>query len=252
MHAEPLQYEFDERAGGTVQLLGADGSSINLPAASDVSGLRVLLADEDSARADAVAQSLRGHGATVVVTDFNPPEQRFARLRQLDPAILLIDEAGLRGAGYQLVRRMRRDTRLRWASLLVVRWDEIWSDTEGSHTQQLQRTLGTPLSALVGAGARAPRTRRDGSVVRHAPRDHRPRAARAIPRGVDAPSERDDSQSATTSSDRGERSTHRGGARALSRRHAVPRRCRRAVGTARARSSGRVPASSGSRETETR
>jgi len=143
VHAEPLEYEFDERAGGTVQLLGAE--ALEGGSGGDVTGLRVLLADDDAARADAVAQALRGHGATVVVTDYDPPEQRFSRLRQLDPAILLIDEAGLRGAHYGLVRRMRRDTRLRWASLLVVRWSEIWSDAEGA--TQLSRTLGT-LAAL--------------------------------------------------------------------------------------------------------
>jgi DNA-binding response OmpR family regulator/cytochrome c-type biogenesis protein CcmH/NrfG len=140
VHAEPLQYEFDERAGGTVQLLGGDALE-PLAGADKVEGLRMLLADEDAARADAVAQALRSHQASVVVTEYNPPEQRFARLRQLDPAILLIDEAGLRGAGYQLVRRMRRDTRLRWASLLIVRWDEIWSEKDGA--PQIARTLGT-------------------------------------------------------------------------------------------------------------
>lgn len=140
LHAERLEYEFDERAGGTVQLLGGEGLD-GAAATDDVRGLCVLLADEDAARADSVAQSLRSHGATVVVTDFDPPEARFQRLRQIDPAILLIDEAGLRGAGYPLVRRMRKDTRLRWASLLVVRWEDIWSEADGS--AQIARTLGT-------------------------------------------------------------------------------------------------------------
>jgi DNA-binding NarL/FixJ family response regulator/Flp pilus assembly protein TadD len=144
VHAEPLHYEFDERAGGTIQMLGADALD-HTGTGDDVSGLRVLLADEDAARADAIAQALRARDVSVVVTDFDPPEQRFARLRQLDPAILLIDEAGLRKPGFQLVRRMRRDTRLRWASLLVVRWDEIWSETEGG--TKIARTLGT-LAAL--------------------------------------------------------------------------------------------------------
>jgi DNA-binding NarL/FixJ family response regulator/Flp pilus assembly protein TadD len=144
VHAEALEYEFDERAGGTVQLLGGDALDAG-SGAGDVSSLRVLLADEDAARADAVAQALRGHHATVVVTDFDPPEQRFARLRQLDPAIVLIDEAGLAGTGYELVRRMRRDTRLRWASLLVARWDEIWSDSDGA--SRVSRLIGT-LAAL--------------------------------------------------------------------------------------------------------
>lgn len=144
VHAEPLHYEFDERAGGTVQLLGADALD-KAPGVENVSGLRVLLADMDSARADAVAQALRAHHADVVVTDLDPTDQRFARLRQLDPAILLIDEASLRGPGYRLVRKLRHDTRLRWTSLLVVRWDEIWSDTDGA--ARIARTLGT-LAAL--------------------------------------------------------------------------------------------------------
>jgi DNA-binding response OmpR family regulator/Tfp pilus assembly protein PilF len=144
VHAEPLKYEFDERAGGTVQLLGADALE-HTGTADDVAGLRILLADEDAARADTVAQALRGHKAEVVVTDFDPPDTRFQRLRQLDPAILMIDEPSLRGPGFRLVRRMRRDTRLRWGSLLVVRWDEIWTNTDGA--AKIARTLGT-LAAL--------------------------------------------------------------------------------------------------------
>src|SRR5204863_5399668 len=102
VHAERLEYEFDDRAGGTIQLLGADGLDMS-GAADEVAGLRILLADQDAVRADAVAQALRSHQATVVVTDFDPPEQRFQRLRQLDPAILLIDESSLRGDGFRLV-----------------------------------------------------------------------------------------------------------------------------------------------------
>jgi tetratricopeptide (TPR) repeat protein/DNA-binding NarL/FixJ family response regulator len=128
VHAEPLKYEFDDRAGGTVKML--DPTDLDFEqAVSGVKGLRVALADDDSARADSVAQELRSRGATVVVTDLNPSEARFARLRQVDPEVLIAGEQHLQGHGYQLLRRMRRDTRLRWASLLVVRWEEIWSDT---------------------------------------------------------------------------------------------------------------------------
>ena len=137
--AEPLKYEFDERAGGTVQLLGADAEA---PAErKDVSGLRVLLGDDEAARADAVAQQLRANDIAVVVTDLEPTEMRFVRLRQVDPAVLLIGERQLQGAGYELIRRMRRDTRLRWASLLVVRWDEVWSETASAPA--IDRLLGT-------------------------------------------------------------------------------------------------------------
>ncbi|MGE3673373.1 MAG: tetratricopeptide repeat protein [Polyangiaceae bacterium] len=127
--AEPLLYEFDERAMGTVELLGADLED-ELPAA-DVSGLRVILADDDSARADAVAQELRAHGAQVVVTDLEPSAAHFGRLRQLDPMVLVIGDNQLQGAGYHLVKMMREHRRLRWASLLVVHWDELWSEERG-------------------------------------------------------------------------------------------------------------------------
>ena len=128
VHAEPLKYEFDDRAGGTVKMLDPNELDFE-PSVSGVKGLRVARADDDSARADSVAQELRSRGATVVVTDLNPSEARFARLRQVDPEVLIAGEQHLQGNGYELLRRMRKDTRLRWASLLIVRWEEIWSDT---------------------------------------------------------------------------------------------------------------------------
>jgi tetratricopeptide (TPR) repeat protein/DNA-binding response OmpR family regulator len=130
VRAEPLRYEFDERAGGTVELLDAGGAT-KAGAKGNVEGVRVILADDDTARADAVAQALRARGATVVVTDLDPSDIRFGKLRQVDPAILMIGEAHVQGGGYSLVKRMRQDTRLRWASLLVVRWDEVWSERTG-------------------------------------------------------------------------------------------------------------------------
>ncbi|HYJ07473.1 MAG TPA: tetratricopeptide repeat protein [Polyangiaceae bacterium] len=131
VHAEPLRYEFDDRAGGTVKLLDPNApSGLDFEQlVSGVKGLRVALADDDSARADSVAQELRARGANVAVTDFNPSDARFARLRQVDPEVLIAGESHLQGHGYELLRRMRKDTRLRWASLLVVRWEELWSDT---------------------------------------------------------------------------------------------------------------------------
>jgi tetratricopeptide (TPR) repeat protein/DNA-binding response OmpR family regulator len=127
VHAEPLHYEFAEHAGGTVTLLDPASSS-DEPERVSVKGVRVALADDDTGRADSVAQELRSRGVSVVVTDLAPTDLRFAKLRQVDPQVLLIGESQVKGQGYELLRRMRRDTRLRWASLLVVRWDEIWSD----------------------------------------------------------------------------------------------------------------------------
>lgn len=157
--AEPLRYEFDERAGGTVQLLGAD---LNVPRAGeeDIAGLRILLADDDTARADAVTQELRERGVTVVVTDLDPASTRFTRLRQLDPAILLIGEQQARGVGYELMRKLRRDSRLRWSSLLVVRWNEVW--TEESSVPAVERILGT--LATLAEPEQSARQRADAGV----------------------------------------------------------------------------------------
>ncbi len=127
VHAEPLHYEFAEHAGGTLTVLDPAAPSGATERVS-VKGLRVALADDDTGRADGVAQELRARGVSVVVTDLAPTALRFAKLRQVDPQVLLIGESQVKGQGYELLRRMRKDTRLRWASLLVVRWDEIWSD----------------------------------------------------------------------------------------------------------------------------
>ncbi|MEZ4220468.1 MAG: hypothetical protein R3B13_06010 [Polyangiaceae bacterium] len=138
--AEPLRWEFDEHAGGTIQLLGGD-DAVRSAVEEDIDGLRILLADDDAARADAVSRELRDRGVTLVVTDLEPSDVRFQRLRQLDPAILLIGEEHARARGYQLMRRLRADPRLKWSALLVVRWNEVWTET--SPIAGVDRILGT-------------------------------------------------------------------------------------------------------------
>ncbi len=138
--AEPLRYELDERLGlGSVV---ADESIRPRAEPKSITNLRVILADDDTPRADSVAQELRNRGATVIVTDLSPTDARFERLRQVDPTVLMIGESHVHGAGHTLLRRMRQDTRLRWASQLVVRWEEVWSDTTGElGIQRFESTL---------------------------------------------------------------------------------------------------------------
>ena len=123
--AELVRYEFQEHAGGTLDLLNGDSDIPEVQAGASVAGMRLLLADDDVARADAVGQELRTRGANVVITDTKG--SRIERARSLDPAVLIIGNAAIEGHGYDLVRRLREDVRLRWAYLLVVAWDEIWS-----------------------------------------------------------------------------------------------------------------------------
>ncbi|MDQ3030857.1 MAG: hypothetical protein M3Y87_00435, partial [Myxococcota bacterium] len=127
--AEPLVYEFHkDGAGGAIGLLDAEGArSADL---TIFEGLRVLLVDHDPSRADALAQELRGRGATVAVSDSTG--RGLERAGGLDPQVVVMDAAGIEGAGFEVVRQLRRDVRLRWASILVAPWDELWPNPRGA------------------------------------------------------------------------------------------------------------------------
>jgi tetratricopeptide (TPR) repeat protein/DNA-binding response OmpR family regulator len=131
LRAEPLHYELGEKGGSAADALGVKGS-IRPARSEELFKLRVVLADDDAPRADAVAQELRARGTTVVVTDLDPSEGRFQKLRQVDPTILIIGEGHVHGEGHSLLRRMRRDARLRWASMMIVRWEEVFPEHAGA------------------------------------------------------------------------------------------------------------------------
>ncbi|HBQ17927.1 MAG TPA: hypothetical protein DEF51_44680, partial [Myxococcales bacterium] len=131
--ADPMYYQFHTSAGGPVELLEADA-----PETGDVSAyerLRVLLVDDDPARADTLAQELRNRGALVFVTDTKG--QGLHRAVGLDPQVAIIDAAGLEGQGFEVVRAIRKDVRLRWASILVAPWEEIWP--KGAPSPDMER-----------------------------------------------------------------------------------------------------------------
>jgi DNA-binding response OmpR family regulator/tetratricopeptide (TPR) repeat protein len=155
VRAEPLHYEFDDRAGGTVQFLPGESRGSE-PPPSNIKHLRLLLADDEPGRTDVVAQELRARGAEVAVTALAPQDGDFGRLRQFDPEVVIVGERELGGAGYTLLRRMKRDTRLRWASLLVVRWQEILDPALGIPVvDKLTGPLATLAEADRGLGDRA-------------------------------------------------------------------------------------------------
>jgi hypothetical protein len=116
--------ELDHSVDGSV-LLG-EGAMAEAKSTGDVSGLRIVLADIDSGRADGVAEELRRRGATVVVTGLSPPDDRMVRLQQIDPMVLLMRSEDVRDGRHDLIRRMRADHRLRWATLVAADWDDPW------------------------------------------------------------------------------------------------------------------------------
>lgn len=121
--ADAMYYQFHTSAGGPVELLDMDGEP---PKAESLTDLRILLVDDDPARADALAQELRSRSALVFVTDNSG--RGIERAVGLDPQVAIIDAAGLEGAGFEVVRTIRKDLRLRWASILVAPWEEIWPE----------------------------------------------------------------------------------------------------------------------------
>jgi DNA-binding response OmpR family regulator len=89
-------------------------------------GARLLVVHDDPGRADTLAQELRARGATVVVAGRSA--RSLARGRELDPEVVLVDDAAVVGGGPDLVAALARDARLRWSAVLVVRWEDIWPD----------------------------------------------------------------------------------------------------------------------------
>lgn len=120
--ADPMYYQFHTSAGGPVELL--DGEGVPNADLSVLQKLRLLLVDDDPVRADTLAQELRSRGALVFVTDTTG--RGIERAVGLDPQIAIVDAAGLEGPGFEVVRAIRKDHRLRWASILVAPWDEVW------------------------------------------------------------------------------------------------------------------------------
>jgi len=124
--AEPLNYELHVSSGGQLGLLDAEPGPEAEPI--QLEGLRVLLVDTEPARADALAQELRARKVIVSVADASG--RGLERARGLDPEIVILDAAGMEGPGFDVLRSIRRDVRLRWASMLVAPWDEIWPNPE--------------------------------------------------------------------------------------------------------------------------
>jgi CheY-like chemotaxis protein len=120
----PLQYTFEESTVARLDML--DGATGAEPASRDsLQGRRVLLVHDNPAQADVLAQELRARGATVVVSDGEG--SALGRARDLDPDVVLVDANGMDTWAYRIMTQLRQDPRLRWASMLLVDWNEVWS-----------------------------------------------------------------------------------------------------------------------------
>lgn len=126
----PLRFDYSEDRGLDFLDAGTEEGDRQI-----FDARRVALIEDDAALADALAQELRAHGAQVAV--LTSSGSGLDRARQLDPELVLIEEKGLDGPAYDILRLVRRDMRLRWASLLVIRGDELMPAGEAPRMDRL-------------------------------------------------------------------------------------------------------------------
>lgn len=115
-------------------------SSLSPEPRRPLAGLRVLIADQDVVKVEALARAFRSHGALVEVSNFEPDAARLRHLRSFDPILVVADEARLVRSGATLVDRFRDDIILRWAHWFGSDWNQVWSETE--RTAKIENWLG--------------------------------------------------------------------------------------------------------------
>ncbi|MBX3248960.1 MAG: hypothetical protein KF901_17415 [Myxococcales bacterium] len=139
--SRPLHYELDDPGTGRLAVLDEDGDDGDR---SILRGRRILLVEDDAATADALAQELRAQGSIVAVC--TSVGGGLERAHTLDPEVILVDEAALDGDGYAVLRTVRRDLALRWASILVARLRELFPSDTAPRMDRLAGSLA-PLLA---------------------------------------------------------------------------------------------------------
>ncbi len=133
-----VEYEFHETSRGRLSTLPAPMESNDFDLA-DLEGARVVLLDSDELRAEKLAQLLGARGVRVAAADFSPAV--IPRVREIDPQVIVLDSTVVGGLGMELVRAIRKDPQIRWASMLVVRWDDFWPESN---------EIGPDLAQLAG------------------------------------------------------------------------------------------------------
>lgn len=124
--AEPLEYEFHETSGGRLSVLPGPAAAEEVDL-SQLHGARVVILDTDELRAEKLAQVLMQRGMQIAAADFSTAV--IPRIREIDPQVVVLDSNAVGGQGLDFVRAIRRDPQLRWASMLVVRWEDFWPES---------------------------------------------------------------------------------------------------------------------------
>ncbi|MFZ1865943.1 MAG: tetratricopeptide repeat protein [Polyangiales bacterium] len=137
--SKSLEYEFHETSGGRLSTLPAAMSSEDVDL-SQLQGARVVLLDSNELRAEKLAQVLTARGVQVAAADFSTAV--IPRVREIDPQVVVLDSTAVGGRGIELVRAIRKDPQLRWASMLVVRWEDYWPSASSEPGPDLAQLTG--------------------------------------------------------------------------------------------------------------
>jgi|GEM_PF-1648309 len=143
--SEPLEYEFHETSGGRLSTFPnpSDGKDLDL---GPLWGARVVILDSDELRAERLAQVLSERGVRIAAADFSTAV--IPRIREIDPQVVVLDSSAVGGQGIEFVRAMRRDPQLRWASMLVVRWEDFWPSSASDAEPDLAQLAGRMLPMI--------------------------------------------------------------------------------------------------------
>ncbi|MEM7138809.1 MAG: tetratricopeptide repeat protein [Myxococcota bacterium] len=155
--SEELQYEFHEASGGRLSTLPAPLESIRPGEPVDlgtIEGARMVILDSDELRAEKFAHVLHARGVKVAAADFSTAV--IPRIREVDPQVIVLDSTAVGGQGIEFVRAIRKDPQLRWASILVVRWDDFWPDSSSEAEPDLGQ-LASRVEPLIEQDAEIPR-----------------------------------------------------------------------------------------------
>ena len=152
--SEPLEYEFHETSGGRLSTLpmATEPKDLDL---TGLSGARVVILDSDELRAEKLAHVLSERGVQIAAADFSTAV--IPRIREVDPQVVVLDAGAVGGQGLEFVRAIRKDPQLRWASMLVVRWEDFWPASASDAAPDLAQLAGRILPMIDQDGEMARR-----------------------------------------------------------------------------------------------
>ncbi|NNE17133.1 MAG: hypothetical protein HKN10_01530, partial [Myxococcales bacterium] len=155
---ETLEYEYHETTGGRLSTLpsAAPRQNVDLKA---LYGSRVVVLDSNELRAEKLATVLSSRGVQIAAADFSTAV--IPRIREVDPQVVVLDSSAVGGQGVDFVRAMRKDPQLRWASMLVVRWEDFWPTSESDAEPDLPQLASRLLPMIDQDAEQARRAERE-------------------------------------------------------------------------------------------